>query len=107
MIHPNMPNVPKAQIKEKLAKIFKNKEECIHVYGLKSRFGGGASSGFALVYDNPDLRKKYDAKKNLKKDGMCPKAAKTRKQKKEIKGRQKKVRGIAKAKAGASGGKKK
>jgi len=38
---------------------------------------------------------------------MLPKPTKTRKQRKEIKGRVKKVRGIAKAKAAAAGGKKK
>jgi len=38
---------------------------------------------------------------------MLPKPARTRKQKKEIKGRVRKVKGTAKAKAAASGGKKK
>ncbi len=38
---------------------------------------------------------------------MLAKPLKTRKQRKEIKGRVKKVRGIAKAKAAAAGGKKK
>ena len=38
---------------------------------------------------------------------MLPKPLKTRKQRKEIKGRVKKVRGTAKAKAAAAGGKKK
>ena len=38
---------------------------------------------------------------------MLAKPTKTRKQRKEIKGRVKKVRGIAKAKAAAAGGKKK
>lgn len=38
---------------------------------------------------------------------MFPKSLRTRKQRKEIKGRVKKVRGIAKAKAAAAGGKKK
>ena len=37
---------------------------------------------------------------------MFGKADKTRKQRKEIKGRQKKLRGVAKAKAAVSGGKK-
>jgi len=59
--------VSKAQIKAKLADTFKCKEVCIVVYGLKTKFGGGHSTGFAFVYDSEDMRKKYDSKKNLKK----------------------------------------
>jgi len=57
-----MANVSKAQIKEKLSKVLKTKEECISIFGLKTKFGGGRSSGFALVYDNLDAKKKYDSK---------------------------------------------
>lgn len=53
----------KSVIKEKLAKQLKVKEEVITIYGIKSAFGGGRSTGFALIYDNHDLLKKYDSKK--------------------------------------------
>ena len=117
-----MANVSKEQIKAKLAQMFKSKEDCIAIYGLKTKFGGGRSTGFALIYDNADFKKKYSLKTILRRvififlikrfilntlqDGLFKKADKTRKQKKEIKGRVKKVRGIAKAKAAAAGGKK-
>ncbi len=61
-----MANVPKAQIKTKLAQLLKAKEENIGVFGLKTKFGGGRSTGFATVYDSTDLRKKYDSKKELR-----------------------------------------
>lgn len=119
-----MANVPKAQIKAKLAQLYKTKEEQISVFGMKTIFGGGRSSGFALIYDSLDARKKFDGKKMLRRvsldnfsllylliyinqDGLFAKPAKTRKQRKEIKGRVKKVRGIQKAKVAAAGGKKK
>ena len=98
-MHPESPSISKAAIKTKLAALFKVKEEAVAVFGMKIKFGGGRSSGYALVYDNVDMRKKYDSKKMLKRDGYVPKPARTRKQKKEIKGRQKKVRGKAKAAA--------
>jgi small subunit ribosomal protein S24e len=61
-----------------------------------------------LIYDSVDSRKKYDQKRLLKRDKLWDKAkGPTRKQLKEIKGRVKKVRGTAKAKAAASSGKKK
>jgi small subunit ribosomal protein S24e len=66
MIHPDMGNVPKASIKAKLSTMFKVKEEAIGVYGLKTKFGGGRTTGFALVYDNVDSRKKCDSKKMLR-----------------------------------------
>jgi small subunit ribosomal protein S24e len=62
MIHPEMANVSKASIKTKLAAMFKTKEENVSVYGLKTKFGGGRSTGFALIYDNVESKKKYDLK---------------------------------------------
>ena len=61
-----MANVSKDQIKAKLASMFKSKEEAISVYGLKTKFGGGRSSGFALIYDSVDAKKKFDGKCLLK-----------------------------------------
>ena len=65
MIHQDMPNVPKVEIRRKLAQTNKVKEECIVVYGLQTKYGGGKSTGFALIYDNMDGRKKYDSRMNL------------------------------------------
>ena len=107
MVHPDEANVSKTVIKEKLASIFKTKTEAISVYGLHSKFGGGRSSGFALVYDSLDVRKKFDQKTLLSRDGYVTKKVRTRKQLKDIKGRVNKVRGTAKAKAATSGSKKK
>jgi small subunit ribosomal protein S24e len=67
LIHSDLPNVPKTAIAERLAKQLKVKEENVVVFGLKTKFGGGRSSGFALLYDSIDARKKYDLKhRNLK-----------------------------------------
>ena len=107
MIHPDMANVSKVQMKEKLATMFKAKAEAISIFGCHSKFGGGRSTGFALIYDSLDAKKKYDSKTNLRRDGLVEKPKVGRKQKKEIKGRQNKVRGIAKAAAATAGKKKK
>ena len=58
--------MPKTQIKAKVAALLKAKEENIAIFGLKTKFGGGRSTGFACVYDSADLRKKYDTKKELR-----------------------------------------
>ena len=65
LIHPEMANVSKASIKAKLASLYKTKEECISIFGLKTKFGGGRSSGFALVYDSADAKAKNDTKRLL------------------------------------------
>jgi small subunit ribosomal protein S24e len=67
LIHPELGSLKKSVIKERLAKQLKVKEEVITIYGVKSIFGGGRSTGFALIYDNHDLLKKYDSKKELRK----------------------------------------
>merc|ERR1711990_112236 len=106
LIHPGMANVPKADIKEKLAKTMKCKEEAISVFGLKNKYGGGRSTGFALIYENLDKKKKYETKTILKRDKLAEKRKVTRKAAKEIKGRRNKVKGTAKAKVTAGGKKK-
>ena len=103
LIHPESGSISKEQIKEKLAAMFKTKTEVISVFGLHSKFGGGRSTGFALIYSSLDDRKKFDSKRSLLRDKFTTKAGKTRKQKKEIKGRVNKVRGVAKAKAAGAG----
>merc|ERR1712086_105168 len=110
IIHPEQGGVSKTEIKEKLAGMFKEKGaaevERIGVFGLHTKFGGGRTTGFALIYDSVDARKKYDQKLLLKRDGLFVKKGPTRKMKKEMKGRMNKVRGTAKAKAAKSSGKK-
>ena len=56
----------KSDIKAKLAQTLKTKDENISIFGLKTKFGGGRSTGFALIYDSLDARKKFDSKKMLR-----------------------------------------
>ena len=65
MIHPDKSNVSKTDIKAKLAQTLKAKEENISIFGLKTKFGGGRSTGFALIYEYIYARKKFDSKKML------------------------------------------
>ena len=67
IIHPKRANVSKEELETKLADIFKTKKICCVVYGLKAKFGGGKSSGFALIYDTEDYRKKYETLPRLRK----------------------------------------
>ena len=104
MLHPNRATVPKTEIREKLAKMYKATPDRVFAYGFKTNFGGGKSTGFALIYDTMDFAKKFEPKFRLARQGVIERGTKTSaKQKKERKNRMKKVRGTKKAKVGAAG----
>ncbi|TMW40604.1 hypothetical protein DOY81_014315, partial [Sarcophaga bullata] len=66
----------------------------------RTAFGGGRSTGFALIYDTLDFAKKFEPKYRLVRHGLMEIKKQTRKQRKERRNRMKKVRGTAKAKIG-------
>merc|ERR1711865_645485 len=82
------------------AKGMKATAEAIAIFGLKTCFGGGKSTGFALVYDSVDCAKKHEPKHRLIKNGHAeaPGLVIGRKQRKEKKNREKKFRGTKKEK---------
>ena len=44
VLHPGKATVPKTEIQEKLAKMYKTTPDVIFVFGLRTRFGGGKST---------------------------------------------------------------
>merc|ERR1711941_72706 len=104
-----MANVSKKDLATKLASMYKVHDSgCIQLFGFKTAFGGGRSSGFGLIYENKDKMKKFEPKYRLKRAGFdSSKGGAGRRGKKDTKNRMKKARGKEKTKAAASGGKKK
>merc|ERR1719410_1852051 len=101
VLHPGKASVPKTTIREKLATMYKCTADRVFAFGFKTNFGGGKSSGFALIYDTMDYAKKFEPKFRLVRQGVIESKTKvSRKQKKEKKIRMLKVRGTAKAKVG-------
>merc|ERR1711872_691895 len=100
VLHPGKATVPKSDIREKLARMYKATADCIVCYGFRTAFGGGKTTGFALIYDSLDFLKQYEPKYRLARLGLFKKERQPRKQRKEKKNRTKKVRGTAKAKIG-------
>ncbi|XP_034158721.2 40S ribosomal protein S24 isoform X2 [Pangasianodon hypophthalmus] len=103
VLHPGKATVPKTEIREKLAKMYKTTPDVVFVFGFKTQFGGGKTTGFAMVYDSLDYAKKNEPKYRLARHGLYEKKKTSRKQRKERKNRMKKVRGIKKATVGAAG----
>lgn len=54
---------PQAELREKLAKMYDvNDNACVSLFGFRTQFGGGKSTGFGLIYDNLDSMKKFEPK---------------------------------------------
>merc|ERR1712227_147255 len=106
VIHPNTATPKKSEVRESLAKNYKVAPDQIIAFGFKTQFGGGKTSGFAMIYDSVEAAKKAEPRYRLIHHGLAEKVdKKARKQRKELKNRQKKVRGTKKANVGS--GKKK
>jgi small subunit ribosomal protein S24e len=85
------------ELGERLSKMYDVKDpNCTFVFGLKTQFGGGKSTGFGLIYDNVDAAKKFEPKYRLIRNGLATAISKSRKQRKERKNRVKKIRGVKK-----------
>jgi len=100
ILHPGKANIPKTEVREKLAKMYKTTADVIFCFGFKTIFGGGRSTGFALIYDSLKDAKMIEPKYRLARHGLYEKPKTSRKQRKERKNRMKKVRGMKKLKVG-------
>ncbi|KAF9785864.1 40S ribosomal protein S24 [Thelephora terrestris] len=65
VLHPERANVPKSELSEKLAALYKTDKARVVTFGFKTQFGGGRSSGFALIYDNEESQKKFEPRYRL------------------------------------------
>ena len=62
VLHPGRANVPKTELRQILAKMYKTTSDVIVCFGFRTAFGGGKSTGFALIYDSLDFLKKNEPK---------------------------------------------
>lgn len=65
VLHPGKATVPKTEIREKLAKMYKTTPDVIFVFGFRTHFGGGKTTGFGMIYDSLDFAKKNEPKHRL------------------------------------------
>ena len=57
VLHPTRANVSKDELRDKLAAMYKAPKDQVIVFGFRTQFGGGKSTGFALVYDTKESLK--------------------------------------------------
>jgi len=103
VLHPGRANVAKKELQEVVGGMFKADPKLTILFGFKTKFGGGKSTGFCLIYDNKDSMMKFEPKHRMVRMGLAEKVEKSRKAIKEAKNKGKKIRGtgasIAKHKA--------
>lgn len=103
IIHPGRASVAKSELQEVIGQMYKADPKLVITFGFRTKFGGGKSTGFCLIYDNEESCVKFEPKHRLVRNGMYEKKESSRKAIKEAKNKAKKIRGtgrsIAKHKA--------
>jgi small subunit ribosomal protein S24e len=83
--------------------MYKGDAKLTIMFGFQTKFGGGKSTGFCLIYDNEESMTKFEPKYRLIRKGVVEKKEQSRKAIKEAKNKGLKIRGtgssIAKHKA--------
>ncbi|KAI0153173.1 putative 40S ribosomal protein S24 [Xylariaceae sp. FL1272] len=99
ILHPQSPNISKDDLRDKLAGMYKATKDQVSVFGLRTHFGGGKTTGFALIYDSPEALKRFEPLYRQVRYGFATKPERaSRQQRKQRKNRQKTLRGTAKTK---------
>lgn len=80
ILHPNRANISKDELRGKLAEMYKANKDQVNVFGLRTQFGGGKTTGFALVYDSPEALKKFEPHYRLVRVGFATKIEKPSRQ---------------------------
>ena len=103
ILHPGRANVSKKELQEVVGGMYKADPKLTILFGFRTKFGGGKSTGFCLIYDNEEAFRKFEPKFRQIRQGFMEKKEQSRKAMKEAKNKGLKIRGtgasIAKHKA--------
>ncbi len=80
ILHPSRPNVSKDELRNKLATLYKAQKDQVSVFGLRTQFGGGKTTGFGLVYDSPEALKKFEPQYRQIRYGLATKVERASRQ---------------------------
>lgn len=80
VLHPNRANVSKDELREKLAELYKANKDQVSCFGFRTQYGGGKSTGFALIYDSHEALKKFEPHYRLVRYGVSTKVEKASRQ---------------------------
>ncbi|KAM0804415.1 37S ribosomal protein S24 [Usnea florida] len=80
VLHPNRANVSKDELRQKLAELYKANKDQVSCFGFRTQYGGGKSTGFALIYDSHEVMKKFEPHYRLVRYGAATKVEKASRQ---------------------------
>ncbi|KAF7511048.1 hypothetical protein GJ744_005594 [Endocarpon pusillum] len=80
VLHPSRPNCSKDELRDKLAQLYKANKDQVSVFGFRTHYGGGKSTGFALIYDSHEAMKKFEPHYRLVRVGAAQKIEKASRQ---------------------------
>ena len=80
VLHQNRANVSKDELRQKLAELYKANKDQVSCFGFRTQFGGGKSTGFALIYDSHEVMKKFEPHYRLVRYGAATKIEKASRQ---------------------------
>jgi small subunit ribosomal protein S24e len=73
VLHPNRANVSKDELRGKLSEMYKASKDQTVVFGFRTQYGGGKSTGFGLIYDSVEALKKFEPHYRLVRIGVAQK----------------------------------
>merc|ERR1712157_538834 len=73
IIHPGRANVPRSELQEVLGNMYKADPKLTTLFGFRTKFGGGKSTGFCLIYDNEESMIKFEPKHRMVRKGVTEK----------------------------------
>ena len=91
--HPGEKAPNRDEIKDLVSAKLKANKENIVIFGLRTVFGGGKTTGFGLIYDNLDALMKIEPKHRLVKAKLAEKSKQTRRMRKNARKQKMKVWG--------------
>ena len=80
VLHPGRPNVSKDELRSKLSELYKASKDQVSCFGFRTQYGGGKSTGFALIYDSAEAMKKFEPRYRLVRYGQATKIEKASRQ---------------------------
>merc|ERR1711915_77066 len=94
VLHPNTGTPTKAEVAEQLSSLYKVRDtKMIFLFGFKTDYGGGKTTGFAFIYDTLDDARQVEPKFRLVRAGLAEQVESSRKMRRELKNKLKKLFG--------------
>ncbi|KAL0216587.1 hypothetical protein P9112_008771 [Eukaryota sp. TZLM1-RC] len=99
IFHYGRAGVSKEDVRNNISKMYDVDAGLVSLFGFRTKFGGGRSTGFALIYDNTDAMKRIEPVHRLARMGIVTPAQRpARVERRQKKNRMKKFRGQEKVK---------